>query len=63
MAGNLGMSTGPIVGGPIYDLFTSDTWLYLGSFGMGLGAFLIAMTSRPFPKSENGEPVPVAVSA
>jgi MFS family permease len=60
MAGSLGMSTGPIVGGLIYDSFASYTWLYLGSFGMGLGAFLIAMTFRPFPKSQNGEPVPAA---
>ena len=52
MAGSLGMATGPIAGGLIYDSFASYTWLYLGSFGMGLGAFLIAMTFRPFPKRE-----------
>jgi len=50
MAGGLGMATGPVVGGLIYDSFASYTWLYLGSFGMGLGAFVIAMTFRPFPK-------------
>ena len=26
--------------------------LYVGSAGVGLGAFLIAMTFRPFPKEE-----------
>ncbi len=57
MAGSLGMSTGPIVGGLIYDSFASYTWLYLGSFGMGLGAFLVAMTFRPFPKARNDQPV------
>jgi MFS family permease len=57
MAGSLGMATGPVAGGLIYDSFASYTWLYLGSFGMGLGAFLIAMTFRPFPK---GQPVPAA---
>ena len=51
MAGSLGMATGPVAGGLIYDSLASYTWLYLGSFGMGLGAFLIAMTFRPFPKS------------
>jgi MFS family permease len=52
MAGSLGMATGPLAGGLIYDTFASYTWLYLGSAGMGLGAFLIAMTFRPFPKEQ-----------
>ena len=56
MAGSLGMATGPVAGGLIYDSLASYTWLYLGSFGMGLGAFLIAMTFRPFPKAR---PAPV----
>jgi MFS family permease len=50
MAGSFGMATGPVAGGLIYDSFASYTWLYLGSAGMGLGAFLIAMTFKPFPK-------------
>ena len=52
MAGSLGMATGPLTGGLIYDNFASYTWLYIVSWGMGLGAFLIALTFRPFPKSE-----------
>ena len=51
MAGGLGMSTGPLAGGWIYDTFGSYGWLYIGSWGVGIGAFLIAMTFRPFPKS------------
>ena len=51
MAGSLGMATGPVAGGLIYDTFASYTWLYVGSWAMGLGAFLIAMTFRPFPKA------------
>ena len=50
-AGSLGMALGPLAGGWIYDTFATYTWLYLGSFGMGIGAFLIAMTYRPFPKA------------
>jgi len=57
MAGSLGMATGPVAGGMIYDSLGSYAWLYLGSFGMGLGAFLMAMTFRPFPKEQA---VPVA---
>jgi len=58
MAGSLGMATGPVAGGLIYDTFASYTWLYVGSSAMGLGAFLIAMTFKPFAKAE-----PVSVPA
>jgi MFS family permease len=64
MAGSLGMSAGPVAGGLIYDTFASYTWLYVGSFAMGLGAFLIAMTFKPFPKaSPSAQPAPVPASA
>jgi MFS family permease len=58
MAGSLGMATGPVTGGAIYDALGSYSWLYLGSCAVGIGAFLIAMTFRPFPKEQQ---VPVAV--
>jgi MFS family permease len=57
MAGSLGMATGPIAGGLIYDAFASYAWLYIGAWGMGLGAFLMAMSFRPFAKAQ-AEPVP-----
>src|SRR4029077_7428181 len=44
MAGSLGMATGPLAGGMVFDALGSYTWLYIGSFGLGLGAFLIALT-------------------
>ncbi len=50
MAGSLGMATGPIAGGMIYDAMASYTWLYVGSWGIGPGAFLIALTFRPAPR-------------
>jgi len=49
MAGSLGMSTGPLLGGMIYDRFDSYALMYIGSWGMGLAAVLILMTFRPFP--------------
>jgi MFS family permease len=52
MAGSLGMATGPLAGGLIYDTFASYAWLYIGSWAVGLGAFLMALTFRPFPKVE-----------
>src|SRR4051812_11206971 len=57
MAGSLGMATGPLAGGLIYDSFASYAWLYIGSWIMGLGAFAIAMTFRPVP-SARAVPVP-----
>ncbi len=57
MAGSLGMATGPIAGGLIYDTFASYAWLYIGAWGMGLGAFLMALSFRPFPKARVA-PVP-----
>jgi MFS family permease len=50
MAGSLGMATGPLAGGLIYDTFASYAWLYIGSWAFGLGAFLIVMMFKPFPK-------------
>jgi predicted MFS family arabinose efflux permease len=52
MAGSLGMATGPLAGGLIYDTFASYAWLYIGSWAVGLGAFLMALTFRPFAKAE-----------
>jgi MFS family permease len=52
MAGSLGMATGPMAGGLIYDTFASYAWLYIGSWAVGLGAFAIALTFRPFTKVE-----------
>jgi MFS family permease len=61
MAGSLGMATGPLAGGLIYDMFASYAWLYIGSSAVGLGAFLIALTFRPFARkeSERAQPAPM----
>lgn len=51
MAGSLGMAIGPVFGGWIFDRTGDYGWLYIASFGMGIGAFLIAMLFRPFPSA------------
>ncbi|MBS0331894.1 MAG: MFS transporter, partial [Proteobacteria bacterium] len=51
MGGSLGMATGPIVGGMIYDVSGTYRWLYVGSCLMGLGAFAIAAMFRPVPRA------------
>ena len=48
--GRLRLATGPLVGGLIYDTFDSYAWLYIGAWGIGIGAFLISLTFKPFPK-------------
>ena len=58
MAGSLGMAAGPVAGGLIYDSFASYAWLYIGSWAVGLGAFLIALTFRPFPRTAT-QPAPM----
>jgi MFS family permease len=47
MVSSLGMALGPVVGGWIYDTYNAYTWLYIGSFAIGLGAAAIALA---FPK-------------
>lgn len=49
MAGSLGMSTGPVLGGLIYDNFGTYAPMYLASWGLGLAATLVLATFRPFP--------------
>ncbi len=43
----LGMALRPWAGGWSYDAFGSYFWLFIGSFGIGLGAVGIAFTFRP----------------
>jgi MFS family permease len=52
MAGSLGMATGPLLGGMIYDALGEYGWLYVGSWAMGIGAFLIALAFRPRAPAE-----------
>lgn len=51
MAGSLGMATGPVLGGWIFDTTGQYGWLYVASFVLGLFAMLSALTFRPFPKA------------
>jgi MFS family permease len=47
MISTLGMAIGPVAGGWLFDTFGGYAWLYVGSFGVGLGAVAIACTVRP----------------
>lgn len=52
-AATLGMALGPVAGGWLYDGLGSYAWMFIGSFGIGLAAVVIALAFRP--------PRPVAV--
>ena len=58
MVSTLGMSLGPWAGGWLFDTFGSYFWMYIGSFGIGLGAVAIAFTFRPPER----QPVALAVA-
>jgi MFS family permease len=54
----LGMSLGPWAGGWLYDTLGGYFWLYIGSFGIGLGAVALAFTFRPPRREPAALPAP-----
>ena len=54
----LGMAVGPWVGGWLYDTFGGYSWLFVASFGIGLGAVAIAATFRAPRAMPAGLPSP-----
>jgi MFS family permease len=55
-AASFGMAIGPLAGGWVFDTFNGYGWLYIGSFGIGLGAMAIALSFKPVAR-----PAPLAV--
>ena len=49
MASSIGMALGPVAGGWVFDAFGSYAWLYIGSFGIALGAAALALAFPPLP--------------
>jgi MFS family permease len=52
MASSLGMALGPVLGGLIYDSFSSYAWLFIGAFALGIGAFLSALAFTRLPQRQ-----------
>ncbi|KQV60734.1 hypothetical protein ASC95_04695 [Pelomonas sp. Root1217] len=50
MASSIGMALGPVLGGLIYDSFSSYAWLFIGAFALGIGAFLSALMFMRLPR-------------
>jgi MFS family permease len=49
---SLGMALGPLAGGWIFDASGAYTWLYVGSFAVGMGAVAIALAFPSFRTSK-----------
>jgi len=41
---SLGMALGPLAGGWVFDTFHAYSWLYVGSFAIGLAAVAVALS-------------------
>ena len=50
---SLGMAFGPWAGGWVFDTYASYSWLYIGSFSVGLAAVAVALTFKPVPAPAN----------
>jgi len=50
MLSSIGMAFGPLAGGWIYDTFDAYSWLFIGSFAVGLGAVALALAFPPLPR-------------
>jgi MFS family permease len=47
MVSSIGMAAGPLLGGWLYDTYGAYTWLFIGSFMVGLSAVAIALAFPP----------------
>ncbi|MBS0445155.1 MAG: MFS transporter [Proteobacteria bacterium] len=50
MASSLGMALGPVLGGLIYDAYSSYAWLFIGAFALGIGSFVAALAFMRLPR-------------
>jgi len=49
MVSAIGMAFGPLAGGWIFDTLNVYSWLFIGSFAVGLGAMAVALAFPPLP--------------
>jgi len=52
MLSSIGMAFGPLAGGWIFDRFDAYSWLFIGSFAVGLGAVAVAIAFPPAPRAQ-----------
>jgi MFS family permease len=52
MTSAIGMAFGPLAGGWVFDTFDAYSWLFIGLFGVGLGAVAVALAFPPLPSRQ-----------
>jgi MFS family permease len=57
MLSSIGMSSGPLIGGFVFDAFGSYAWMFIGSAAVGLGAMAVAFAFPPQPSRLRLQPV------
>jgi MFS family permease len=57
MVSSIGMAAGPLAGGWLFDTYGAYTWLFAGSFAVGLSAVAIALAFPPQPSRMKLQPV------
>jgi len=57
MLSSIGMSSGPLIGGFVFDVFGSYAWMFIGSAAVGLGAMAVALAFPPQPSRLRLQPV------
>jgi predicted MFS family arabinose efflux permease len=55
MLSAIGMAFGPLAGGWVFDAFNAYTWLFVGSFAVGVGAIAMAFAFPPLPRRTQPE--------
>jgi MFS family permease len=55
MTSSIGMAFGPVAGGWVFDTFDAYSWLFIGSFGVGLGAVAVALAFPPLPSRQHAQ--------
>jgi len=55
MTSSIGMAFGPVAGGWVFDTFDAYSWLFIGSFGVGLGAVAVALAFPPLPSRQQAQ--------
>jgi MFS family permease len=56
MVSSIGMAAGPLLGGWLFDTYGAYTWLFAGSFAVGLSAVAIAIFFPPASSSAKLQP-------
>lgn len=56
MVSSIGMAAGPLAGGWLFDTYGAYSWLFIGSFAVGLGAVAIALAFPPVPRPAQPQP-------